>query len=591
MASLDDIERALRAADAAGNADDARALARAYTQMKGAAQQPATQPTPSSGNRQPRDLFADPPRRAPRDLLLDAVRTKGPWEKDPLVQSGGVLRNLRAGATEAITGALDMLSDPGAGEEMRALGLDRKAVPALGPGERQHAVHQALGAYNPEAVSATSLTDRLARAAGYGATSFVAPEMMYLRGPALAAKVLQLGRAGLTGATSGVGSEMAQEVAPDSWKPVAGLAGGLAGGVGGSLATQVPAAVKAGGRLVERVLGPMTEGGAQRLAARRIATSATSPDQLDSSLRNVRQIVPGSQPTTFQATGDMGLGSLEREMQTKFPAEFQQRRADQNAARIGQLDRLQPGGDPGDLPSYIRGQMRWLDEQTERDVADATRVAQQRTEGLGGNQSPEHYGSSLRIAAQEAADTSRARERSLWRAIDPSGDLTVNAAPIRTAAHEIADSLSGSAKPPAGDERVILDIARGYAQSVPFRDIGDLRSWVSDAMRQPSILRRLLVETGSAAAGLFATGTMGGTAIGWLGAKTVGALRDAGFKRADDILREAMLDPVLARALLTKAPPKPDTGNAQVLMAVLRRHALMGAAVGTSDSERRAIGG
>ncbi len=60
MASLDDIERALRAADAAGNTDDARALSQAYTQMKGAAQPSPTQSPPASGNR-----------------LLDAVRRTG----------------------------------------------------------------------------------------------------------------------------------------------------------------------------------------------------------------------------------------------------------------------------------------------------------------------------------------------------------------------------------------------------------------------------------------------------------------------------------------------------------------------------------
>jgi hypothetical protein len=75
-------------------------------------------------------------------------------------------------------------------------------------------------------------------------------------------------------------------------------------------------------------------------------------------------------------------------VQTKNPAEFQQRRADQNGARLSQLDTLQPNGSPADLPNYIRGQMRWMDEQTEQDVANATRFAQQRTEALGGRTTP-----------------------------------------------------------------------------------------------------------------------------------------------------------------------------------------------------------
>lgn len=58
MASLDDIERALRAADASGNTDDARQLAQAYAQMKGATPAPQPQQRPNG--------------------LLDAVRARTP---------------------------------------------------------------------------------------------------------------------------------------------------------------------------------------------------------------------------------------------------------------------------------------------------------------------------------------------------------------------------------------------------------------------------------------------------------------------------------------------------------------------------------
>jgi len=50
---------------------------------------------------------------------------------------GGVLRNLTAGATEAITVTLDTLSDPGAGVEMGAVGLANTAVLVRALGERQ----------------------------------------------------------------------------------------------------------------------------------------------------------------------------------------------------------------------------------------------------------------------------------------------------------------------------------------------------------------------------------------------------------------------------------------------------------------------
>jgi hypothetical protein len=60
----------------------------------------------------------------------------------------------------------------------------------------------------------------------------------------------------------------------------------------------------------------------------------------------------------------------------------------------------------------------------------------------------------------------------------------------------------------------------------------------------------------------------------------VGVLRDAGIKRVDELLRDAMLNPELARALLEKVPAKPDTGGAARIIWALRKAALAGAAVG-----------
>jgi hypothetical protein len=233
-----------------------------------------------------------------------------------------------------------------------------------------------------------------------------------------------------------------------------------------------------------RSVGPITAKGAERMAAERLAGSASDLPAAQAALNAPLLLVPGGKPTTGQLTGDMGILGLEREAQTLSPGDFQQRRADQNSARLSQLNALQPEGSPADLSDYVKGQMRSLDEQTDQTVASATQAAQQRVEQLGGTLPREQYGATLRAAAQQASDEARKREHALWHAVDPDGNLTVNTTGIRDAATAIQDSITMSAKPPTGDEERILITAHNYGHLMPFRDVGDLRASVNDAMRQ-----------------------------------------------------------------------------------------------------------
>ena len=412
-------------------------------------------------------------------------------------QPGGAMRNFAAGTIDAFTGTLPMFSDPGAGmDEMalsRALGLPDPSVPMGSPAQATHALNRGLGAVdlNPETVPTTTNTERLARAAGTGAAMVAGPELAFGKASSLLPLLLNTGKAGVVGGASGVGGvvggDIGRNLAPERYKTAAEIAGNLIGGTlgggGGALALEGPRAVMGASDYAARLFGPVTASSASRMAAERMATSATDPVAAAASLGKPLLLVPGSKPTTFQQAGDMGLGALERTVQTQNPAEFAQRRADQNAARVAQLDELQPTGNPADVPNYIRDRVRWLDQQTEQDISNATTVARQRADALGGNASPEQYGITMRAAAQDAANAARQRERALWNAVDPQGDLTINADPIRSAAQEIKQGLSKSAKPPDGDEARILGIAADYSPVVPFRDVGDLRSWVSDAMR------------------------------------------------------------------------------------------------------------
>jgi hypothetical protein len=99
---------------------------------------------------------------------------------------------------------------------------------------------------------------------------------------------------------------------------------------------------------------------------------------------------------------------------------------------------------------------------------------------------------------------------------------------------------------------------------------------------QPSVLRRLLIQGAGAAGGALAgMATAAGATLpamaGWLGVKTIAAFRDAGMTRVDQIVRDAMLNPELAKVLLTKVPDRAMPAFQEDMAAMIRRATAVGA--------------
>ena len=68
-----------------------------------------------------------------------------------------------------------------------------------------------------------------------------------------------------------------------------------------------------------------------------------------------------------------------------------------------------------------------------------------------------------------------------------------------------------------------------------------------------------IMQAAAASGGFVASGGWG--ALGsWLGTRAVMQMRQAGVQRVDELIRDAMLDPGLARILLSKARIQPDKG-------------------------------
>lgn len=387
---------------------------------------------------------------------------------------------------------------------------------------------------NPDALPARTAGERIARGAGEGVATMIVPATaaggLVRAGMEVAPAIIDAvgmptsaGEAAATtaiGATSGAGGKAAAEAVPDQYKPIAELVGGVGGGIAGiggvAAARGVGKTIGAVGDYVE----PLTAKGQANRAGRELVSSANSPsaalDELDNAPRN---LVPGSNPTTFQVTGDMGLGSLERDVATPNPGDFTQRRAEQNMARNAALARMQETGSPADVSMFLRSELRSIDSDTEQAIARATMQAQNKAAAIGGTLTPETYGEAIRAAAEPgrvaASDTARSavdqiggtgspeaygatmrttlanarsaakiQERQLWNAVDPDGTLSLPVDPIRQEGSAIEQGMTKSARPIEGEEQAILDVIKNYGDAVPFREVTDLRSRVSTAMRE-----------------------------------------------------------------------------------------------------------
>jgi len=405
-------------------------------------------------------------------------------------------------------------------------------------------VFGATGA-NPDAPEnmPRSTTEAILRAGGSGAGQMIAPEAtlggLTRAGLKIAPRVADFATAAfgkadtpaavaknaVIGAASGATGQAAAEVVPKTpaWQMGAQLAGGLFGGVLGATATDVhPFST------IKSFVAPLTKEGREVAAGQELRNAATSPSAAIDTIENEpSQIVPGSNPTTFQQTGDMGLGALERRVQTQNPAAFNEARAGQNQARVAALGNIQATGSPEDVSAALRANLDALSAKTDADVGAATTTAQGAVSGLGGEQSPafygeqirgqiqpqldaatqnaagatnalggtgtpEGYGAALREPMQAAKDAAQQARSKLYAAVDPTNSLNVVAAPLREAGDAVASNLSPMAAQPTGEEAAILGTIRALPDVVPFSDLQALDSRITAAM---SAERRSAGET------------------------------------------------------------------------------------------------
>lgn len=251
-------------------------------------------------------------------------------------------------------------------------------------------------------------------------------------------------------------------------------------------------------RAVEPFTAAVSDSAAQAQAGQKLANAAENPQALRASVaQGPNELVPGSQPTTFQQTGDMGVGALERADRRDNPGVYQDRAADQNTARVDALP--QPEGNPGDVGAALRSRLDQIQAQTDAEVNAAAANAAQKVGQLGTDVTPEESGAAIRQAIADAEKAGRARTSAMYSELgldDPA--VTANVNITRAAPDDIMAGQAATARPPEGEEAAIYAAGKAMKPVSPMRDLLALRSRIAAEIRRqrapdgdPQAVRRL----------------------------------------------------------------------------------------------------
>jgi len=72
--------------------------------------------------------------------------------------------------------------------------------------------------------------------------------------------------------------------------------------------------------------------------------------------------------------------------------------------------------------------------------------------------------------------------------------------------------------------------------------------------------------------------------LGLVGSHVLSSMREAGMQTVDDLVRDALLDPDLAKTLLMKAPKRVGAGSELSLLRRLRDRSLLGSGLAAAQN-------
>lgn len=458
---------------------------------------------------------------------LESAGKEVPLAARPLVGANRAIASMAGAPVDAATWVIN--HSPGTlavNKGAEALGYKAPIPEIHDPVGGSESIKRAMGVVgaNPDDVRPAHTTaEKYLEAGGEGAAGMLVPGLgaeaiasrAGAKGAGLVVDALRGGGAAsnaAVGTTSGVGAKLGEDTAPEPLKPVAGLVGGLlGGGVGAAATTALDRTMMAATDWASRLFEAP-----QLTAARQIEARATDPQKVRMSLREATEappLVEGSEPTTFQATGDLGIGALERETAASPTgvAPFAERRVDQNTARLEALDNLQKAlpedADPSAVADLVRGRsqeieqsglenvtqtrQRMLDEieklKPEGDPKAVTNYVRQQVDGLentydqrvtaarkqlddafkGGQLNEAEYGAALREAPLRLRSQIEKTEREVWDAVDPDRVAPFDPKNLKGDVDAIEKAIPRTAEPPEGKEAALFDVILGPQHKGP----------------------------------------------------------------------------------------------------------------------------
>lgn len=406
------------------------------------------------------------------------INSKGGPEKfvkhDPDSWLSGIPANAIAGGIDAITGipaAAGWMADRVLSTGRYRLGrpgadAHPDAGAKVGQGVTDY-INESLPVNPDKDVQAANTPERMARFGGGSIVGAFTP----------GGEATALQRLG-SGARFAIGGGAAQELVPDWAKPYAAMIGGVGADLAGSLGWRAAKGTNTAAVVSDDISRARAKGVIEKAAGDNI-------DEVKAKTAAGRTGgLPGAEGSFFQDTRAPGIGILEDQLSTKDPAAFEALRQKQEADRQSALNTVQPKGQGAhnDLQNHIIGQIDDADANMSKAANSYVADAQKNAAANGGNKTPEAYGDDLRKEILKAHD---AREAVAKKNLNVVGkDETGNTVGTIDAAKAIRDEADKYGATLDGDEAVLLDKAARLKPVDTMGKLTQLRSDVSDAMRE-----------------------------------------------------------------------------------------------------------
>lgn len=278
----------------------------------------------------------------------------------------------------------------------------------------------------------------------------------------------------LMGGGTGAAGETATEYTGD---PLYGIAA----------SSMVPKAASSANKVIQPRIAPYLPGRAQSTADARLLANTRDPQAALAKLNQNQTIIPGSEPSTAEATMDPGhiiADKLAKTRSTQYQQGAHERVTQQNTARRAAIDQnADASADPVEVSNQFRKYVDDVDAEHQARVDDLQTKATQRSKGIEGADLDE-TGKKLRADLAATQDAHYRRLGEAYDAIDPDKKLNVLATPVTDKVQEIINRPNRDLDIHSPLAEDAINKAAGLKNVVPFERLRALDTALTKLMAQ-----------------------------------------------------------------------------------------------------------